>query len=310
MPSRSTDPPVGPAQISVPRLCQPCEESREAERTHGRHGRGTRADDVPPSPTARWPRLARGLFCWATFLVAPLGWFLRGRYIRRVEPERLDAGLVIVLPGIEGRSFLNMSILQGLLDADVPYGIDIVDWTTGNKFLALYHLRSWRRNLEIAAQLADRIAAYRRDHPGRPVWLIGHSGGGGMALLTAEALPDGVTLTGIVLLAAAVSPRFDVTAARRKVERGVWSFHSWIDCLFVGIGTTVFGTIDGWHGPGAGMIGLRPSRDDDGLPPLCQSRHTLADIARFNLGGHFGCVHRVFIAETIAPLLRAEDTQG
>lgn len=255
------------------------------------------------SPTADWPRWARGLFCWATFLIAPLGWFLRGRYIRRLEPERLDAGLVIVLPGIEGRSFLNVSILQGLLDAHVPYAIDIIDWTTGNKFLALYHLRSWRRNLQIADVIAARIAEYRRAQPGRPVWLIGHSGGGGMALLTAAALPDDVRLTGIVLLAAAVSPGFDLTPARKQVERGVWSFSSWIDCLFVGAGTTVFGTIDGWHGPGAGMIGFRPPQNDDGLPPFRQTGYRVRNVRQFNLGGHFGCVHRVFIAETIAPIL-------
>ena len=27
-------------------------------------------------------------------------------------------------------------------------------------------------------------------------------------------------------------------------------------------------------------------------------------ISQFNLGGHFGCVHRIFVAETIAPILR------
>jgi len=260
--------------------------------------------------TAKGPRLARGLLCWATFCVAPLGWFVRGRFIRRLEPERLEAGLVLVLPGIEGRSFLNMSVLQGLLDADVPYAIDIVDWTTGNKLLVLYHLRAWRRNLRIAAELAARITEYRRTHPGRPVWIIGHSGGGGMALLTTMALPDDVRLTGLVLLAAAVSPRCDLSAVRHKVERGVWSFYSWMDFLFVGLGTTVFGTLDGWHGPAAGMIGLRSSPPDDGLPPLQQTRHSWAMVRQFHLGGHFGCVHRVFIAESVAPILLQQEAQG
>lgn len=251
----------------------------------------------------RHPRLVRGLVCWATFAIAPLGWFFRGRFIQRLEPERLDAGLVLILPGIEGRSFFNMAILQGLLDADVPYALDIVDWTTGNKLLALYHLRSWQRNLRVAGELAARIAEYRQLYPGRPVWIIGHSGGGAMALLTAQSLPDDVRLTGLILLAAAISPGFDLSIARAKVERGLWNFYSWLDCLFTGLGTTVFGTIDGRHGPAAGMIGLRTPSDDNGLTVVTQTCHGWAMTRQFNLGGHFGCVHRVFIEEAIASIL-------
>lgn len=269
----------------------------------------TTSVQTAPTPV-RPPRWARGLLCWATFLVAPLGWFIRGRYIRRLELERLDAGLVLVLPGIEGRSFLNMSILQGLLDADVPYAIDIVDWTTGNKFLALYHLRSWRRNLQIADELAARIVEYQREYPGRPVWIIGHSGGGGMALLTAMALPDGVRVTGLILLAAAISRGFDLQRARQHVELGIWNHYSWMDWFFVGLGTTVFGSIDGCHGPACGMLGWHSLPGEDGLPTVTQWRHTWALAKQFNLGGHFGCVHRVFIEESIAPILVRKDAQG
>lgn len=237
-----------------------------------------------------------------TFVVAPLGWFVRGRYIRRMDPERLDQGLVLILPGIEGRSFLNISLMQGLIDGGVPYGMEIVDWTTGNKFLALYHLRAWRRNLKIAAQLAARIVEYQRDYPGRPVWLIGHSGGAGMSVLTLAALPDGMKITGLVLMAAALSPGFDLTPAFEKVERGIWSFHSWNDWLFVGIGTTLFGTMDGWHRPGAGMLGFHPPRDPR---PFTQTGYHPAMIRQFNFGGHFGCVHRVFVEEQVAPIVRS-----
>lgn len=251
--------------------------------------------------TPRRSRLLRGLGCWLTFLVAPLGWFLHRGYFQRVEPARLDKGLVLILPGIEGRSFLNISLMQGFLDAGVPYGLEIVDWTTGNKFLALYHLRAWRRNLRIAAQLAEKVQHYQRDYPGRPVWLIGHSGGAGMSVLTLAALPEGTKVTGVVLMAAALSPGFDLSSAFAKVERGLWSFHSWNDWLFVGLGTTLFGTIDGWHGPGAGMLGFRKPREPR---PFVQTGYHPEMLKQFNLGGHFGCVHRVFVAERVAPILR------
>ncbi len=265
-----------------------------------------------PRPSSRW---RRGLLCLASFCVAPLGWFVPRRFFRRVTEERLEQGLVLILPGIEGRSFFNLSILHGLLDAGVPYALEIVDWTTGNKFLTLYHLRAWRRNLRMAKEIAARIVAYQNRYPGRPVWIVGHSGGGGMALLAAEAVPAGHRLTGLILLAAAVSPRFDVGPALGKTERGIWSFHSWLDCLFVGVGTSLFGTLDGWHLPSAGMVGFyrtpnpkdrTPQGPSAASPDLVQTPYHPRMIAGFHLGGHFGCVHRVFISESIAPVICSE----
>jgi pimeloyl-ACP methyl ester carboxylesterase len=270
----------------------------------------------------RFSRWQRALFCLATFLVAPFGWFLPRRFFACTSPERLDQGLVLILPGIEGRSFLNLSLLHGLIDAGVPYALEIVDWTTGNKFLTLYHLRSWRRNLRVAQELAGRIVRYQEQHPERPVWIVGHSGGGGMALLAAQALPEGHRLTGLILLAAAVSPRFDLSTARAKVDRGIWSFHSWLDWLFVGLGTSIFGTMDGRHTPAAGMLGFRKcrkSRVQSPEPAVCPVGSGLSTLdselfetgyhprmlGAFHWGGHFSCVHRVFVSENIGPVLMA-----
>jgi hypothetical protein len=74
-----------------------------------------------------------------------------------MEPERLDRGLVLILPGIEGRSFLNVSLMAGLLDAELPYAMEIVDWTTGCFLLAIYHLRAWEQNRRVARQIAGRV---------------------------------------------------------------------------------------------------------------------------------------------------------
>ena len=68
----------------------------------------------------------------------------------------------------------------------------------------------------------------------------------------------------------------------------------------------VFGTFDGVHWPAAGCIGFadhtQPSPAAD--RKLRQMPYRLGMIAEFNLGGHFGCVHRVFAAETVAPIVR------
>lgn len=261
--------------------------------------------EISSSTQCPRPKWQRGLMCLATFCVAPFGWFCPNRFFGCLSEDRFDKGLVLILPGIEGRSFLNMAILHGLMDAGLSYAMEVVDWTTGNKFLTLYHLRAWRRNQRVAQELAQRIVDYQRDYPGRPVWIVGHSGGGGLALLIARALPDDRRLTGLILLAAAISPRFDVSSALKKVERGVWSFHSWLDCLFVGVGTTIFGTFDGWHMPAAGMLGFfRSSKWEECPSKIVQTRYHPRMISGFNLGGHFGCAHRVFIAEHVGKIIQ------
>ena len=226
-----------------------------------------------------------------------------------MEPERLDRGLVLILPGIEGRSFLNISLMAGLVDTGLPHAMEIVDWTTGCFLLLLYHLLARGRNRRVARQIANRVVEYRRQYPGRPVWLIGHSGGTGISLLTAELLSAEQSVTGIVLLGSAMSSRYSCDAAMQRTERGIWNFYSAGDVLFLGLGTLLFGTFDGVHWPASGCIGFA-RRTDASLAAERQLRqipYRLGMISQFNLGGHFGCVHRVFVAETIAPILR-EDT--
>jgi len=251
-------------------------------------------------------RLLRGIACSLSFFVLPIGRFFGGRWIKRLEPERLDRGLVLILPGIEGRSLLNVSVMAGLLDAGLPYAMEIVDWTTGFILLAIYHLRAWKRNYLVAGRIVERVVEYRRKYPGRPVWLIGHSAGGAMALRAAELLSGRQKLTGIVLLAPAMSSRYSCEAAIARTERGIWNFYSAGDVLFLGFGTIVFGTFDGRHGPSAGCIGF-DHRTEPRVAIECRLRqipYRLQMISQFNLGGHFGCVHRVFVAETIAPILQ------
>jgi hypothetical protein len=261
------------------------------------------------SATSPWTRLWRGFTCWATFAVTPLGWFCFGRLIRRLEPERLDKGLVLIFTGIEGYSFLNVGILCGLIDGGVASAVDIVDWTTGKKYLYLHHLRGWTRNNLEAQRLASKIVEYQNEYPGRPVWIIGHSGGGGMALITAAALPEDRKLTGIVLLNAAVSPTFDVRPSVQHVERAIWNHHSKWDWLFLRLGTTVCGTFDGQHVSSAGAFGFRGDANDEAIASgkLIQIPWSLRRLRQFNPGDHFGCVHRVFVAEEIAPLIRASE---
>ena len=96
--------------------------------------------------------------------------------------SRLDRGLVIVLPGIEGRSPLNEAVCEGLVDGGVNWGIELCDWTTSVPMGYLINLRDQERNRNQAEEIAAKIVRYKMAHPERPVVLVGQSGGGAMAV--------------------------------------------------------------------------------------------------------------------------------
>jgi hypothetical protein len=254
-------------------------------------------------------RFARGCLSILGVLLHPLGRFTGGLLDHLRTPERLDRGLVLVLPGIECESCINHSIVRGLADGGVPLAIEIFDWTTGVILLFQYHLRGWRRNLRQAERLARRIVEYRKAYPGRPVYLIGHSGGGAMSVLGLERLPAGATVTGVVLLEAAISPGHDLSVALAKTERGIWNVRSMLDAFFCGLFTIIGGTVDGRHTLAAGMIGFRrPAVLDAAGNELYATR--LHDVpfraemcSAFHFGGHMGPTNRVFVAERIVWLV-------
>ncbi len=240
-------------------------------------------------------------------LALPLGplWAVRQP---TVNEQRLADGLVLVLPGIEGSGPVNRSIAAGLGDAGVPAAIRVHDWTTGLWPLLLFHLRARRRNRRQAQALAGFIVRYQDAFPGRPVSLVGHSGGGALAVWTLEALPPDRTVSTAVLLGPALSPAYALGPALRKVQRGIWHFYSPLDLFLLGLGTLLFGTVDGRHAFSAGLFGFQPPRGTPAEADLYRQRlhqrcYRPAMARRFHLGGHFGWANRVFVAETLGPLL-------
>lgn len=254
-------------------------------------------------------RCLRGGSSLISVALHPVGKLISRRLASLREPARLDRGFVLILPGIEGESLLNHDIALGLVDGAIDLGIEILDWTTGWFLLAPFHLRSrwWHRRQ--ARAIADRIGRYLREYPGRPVHLIGHSGGGAMAILALEQLPAGVQVESAVLLAAAISPRHDLSAGLTHIRQGLWNFSSRGDWLFVTVGTLLFGNLDGRHEVCAGASGFALAERSATSTALEESR--LHEVpwrprmaASFHWGGHFGCVNRLFVAEYIAPVLR------
>ncbi|WP_437229195.1 alpha/beta fold hydrolase [Planctomicrobium sp. SH661] len=217
--------------------------------------------------------------------------------------ERLQRGYVIILPGIEGRSWLNRCIRRGLKDAGVPYAVEIHDWTCRWP-LALYNLRSRRLHNLQAKIIQDKLLSYRQRWPHRPVFLIGHSGGGAMALHILHGMPEKSSISGAVLLGAAISPAYDYRPALKHVERKIWNFTSLADVLFLGLLTAVAGTLDGRNSLSAGMVGFQKREltlsEADKFQEMpyrleyCRDRH---------LAGHFGFTAPRFVRNHVAPLL-------
>ena len=222
-------------------------------------------------------------------------------------PERLDRGLVIVLPGIEGYSHLNRRIARGLVRGGVTHAIEIYDWTYG-MFWQLWSLRSRRRHTEQATVLACKIAAYQNKYPGRPVHLVGHSGGGSMVAYTLEALEPGRRITGGIMLVPALSPSYSLKTAVSRTDRGIWNFCSHGDLLFLGVATLLCGTTDGRHCVAAGNLGFT-------APVVNAAAHSDTAVLRNvgyqwdmlatgHWGGHLSVSSSRFIARDVAPLIR------
>lgn len=266
------------------------------------------------SGTPSMPNGLRGFTSALTLGMTPFGAWMLPK-LKFTSEERLEKGYVLVLPGIEGHSVLNRSVVCGLIDAGLPYAVEIVDWTGGYR-LGPVNLRWKSRNLRTAAAIAQRICDYQDEFPGRPVHLVGHSGGGGMSMLTLEALPEYRNVETVTMLAPALSPKFDLRTALQKVNREVRHFYSSFDFLLLGVGTLAVGTLDGRHRISAGMCGFQWPKDiSEETRNLYEIRlnqipYSARMAKSWNFGGHFGCTNRKFTAEWVAPFIAGTETES
>ena len=224
-----------------------------------------------------------------------------------LTPERLAKGLVVVLPGVEGEGALNREICRGLDAGGVHWGIDLQDWTS--PWGPLINLRAEIHNRQKAREIAVRVAEYKFAHPDNPVVLVGQSAGGAMALWVAESMPERQDIDGIVLLAPAISPGYMVDFALSKTTRGVINFYSEKDWLFLGVLTTLYGTMDGEHTSSAGRVGFmvpasgaRPKTYDR----LFQIAWHKQMVAAGHTGGHLASSAEAFVSRYVAPFVLAK----
>ncbi|MHC4985382.1 MAG: alpha/beta fold hydrolase [Planctomycetota bacterium] len=213
--------------------------------------------------------------------------------------EHIDKGLVVVLPGIDGPSFGTLGVMSSVA-ANTEMAVGQFDWTI--PFGLLLNQTAQGRNRDMAKLLAGRIVDYREAYPGRPVYLIGHSGGTAIAVWTAEYMPPTEKLDGLFLLASSLSAGYDLSRAMRNLNGPIVNVYSSGDSALLSLGTSLIGTMDGVHGRSAGKVGFtRPVSTWGGPSQLVQIPWTPA-MRRMGYGGdHFSCCSGQFIKEMLVP---------
>ncbi len=217
-------------------------------------------------------------------------------------------GEVVLIPGIAGNVSQLRGVRRGLLEAGLACDIDVFSWGTSPVW-AMWNLMDLPANRQRAEDIAARLVAFRREHPTEPLTLVGFSGGGGLAILCAEILPDGIMLDRIILVAGAISQDYDLSKVLRHCEHGLINFYSERDGI-VGLGTAVFGTIDRKQVLSAGHSGFV---DGDGRlrrqEKLVQIPWSPTCTQYGHYGGHLGYLSsrwaRHILAEQIEPSLAA-----
>ena len=221
-----------------------------------------------------------------------------------VTDDRLANGLVIILPGIEGESELNQNIRRGLIAGGVHRALPIHSWGRPIPLAGvLINQVDFLGNRLAGIGVADLIINYQDSHPGKPVHVVGHSGGGGVAVFTAEALPKDRKINGLILLSASISSAYDLTKAASRCTRGIVSFYNPDDAGLLGIGTTVLGTIDGTHGPSAGLMGFDKA-GEKGHENVYEVRLSGMDSGS---DPHASTTHVGFVSMNVAPWVLADE---
>lgn len=231
-----------------------------------------------------------------------------------VSQQRLARGYTLVVVGVNGDNVLSAGLAPGLAEGGYPGAVEVVDWTTGFWPLFVYHLRAGSRHRTAAELIRRKIARYRARYPGRQVNLVGYSAGAVVAVQAVEGLDPTQPVDRVVLLAGAISPLHDLTAALERVRVGLWSYQQPQDVVALWAGTLLAGTADGHHLMSAGAVGFwhRPGATEAERQlyreKLVQLPYQMQMVRSGNLGGHFQCTGRKFVAEWIAPLLSASST--
>jgi hypothetical protein len=218
-------------------------------------------------------------------------------------PKPAVPAYVLHLPGIAGERWIDRNMIRGLVQGGVEGETEIYDWTgTDHGLIALTNSKRHQKEADI---VAERLTAVRRENPTREIVITAHSGGTGVAVFALERLPADVQVDRVVLIASALSPGYDLSAALRHVSGTMFSFHSALDIAVLNVGTTMMGTIDGRKSAAAGCLGFTvpEGADHEQYKKLRQFEYSGQWMQWGNAGSHIGAMSRPFARAVLAPLV-------
>ncbi|MDB2685979.1 alpha/beta fold hydrolase [Mariniblastus sp.] len=229
----------------------------------------------------------------------------------KLSSQRLEHGYTIVLPGILGEQGWDRNVADTIRNSSYPGEVEIYDWTHG-PLLFGWNMFDSRQ----VKQISSRITNYQERYPGRPVYLIGHSGGCKIAVQTLESMPTGRRIEKAVLLAPGMSSHYDLRQAMSHTRSGISAFSSALD-VPISVPLTGFrGLADGELRLPAAAFGFHPPK---GLSTeearryeqlLDQRRYSGQMLGTGHLGGHFGWTSPSFIAEHVVPQILSPSQQA
>jgi pimeloyl-ACP methyl ester carboxylesterase len=250
-------------------------------------------------------RIVRRTFlCWLLLALLPGCVGMPARIESRASPCTAR-GIVIVVDGAGGYQTAPRAIAETADSLGLPLHVRSFDWTHG-RGRTVADVVDTEYICCQGARLAEEIEATRQSAPGVPITIVGFSAGGAVALAAAERLPAD-SVERLVLLAPAVSSRYDLRRTLVTAHAGVDVFTSEADTISLGLGAALVGTADGARDAPAGRVGFCP-------PRLCPGEERLATRLRQhpwhpalastgNDGGHTGSLSPTFLKLYVMPLL-------
>jgi hypothetical protein len=256
---------------------------------------------------------------FASKIVAPVYRLLFGPPLPGLETVHPAGGanpqrhqpLTIVADGVGGFDVCGTGLRFIMGAAGLSHAVEVYPWGHGiGRWLA--DLTDVANRDAKARSIAEMVKNFKMARPEGLVFLVAKSGGAGVVISALERLEEDA-VERVVLLAPALSPKYDLSQALRAVRREMVVFWSPLDVFILGVGTLIFGTIDRVHTAGAGLVGFaKPALSGSLETSNCayskvrQIRWRPAMITTGYLGGHFGPDSPLFLKKYVLPLLRPE----
>jgi hypothetical protein len=238
--------------------------------------------------------------------------FMGGCEVMPALPQRagpIGAGgtYLIHLPGVGGDSPFDRWWMNELELGGAVSRIELYDWTRHDPWMGA--LTAYAQNHREALKVADLIMQRRLADQHARIVVSGESGGAAPLIWALEKLPQGAMVDDVVLVAPAISPGYDLSAALRHIRGKMYSFNSAGDWFILGWGTSTFGTMDGKKCQAAGRYGFVLPRRADAreYKKLVQIPYNPDWMKYWDFGGHTGAMSAAFARHVVAPMLRREE---